>query len=258
MIHEWDLTSFLSNHEVANAKKVYNCNVAGCSRSYTNRQNLRRHKWHSTLFESGIQNNDYCLDGQETSAGSEQKEGIEESSPCVELPPLTTQNIPTQLKDRLVKLRELIVADITDCSTSKQNSQSIVAEQLREFRKSISVNSEEELQAFNAVVRWAVQLKPDRIGRLQQFCQVMTTLAIHLARYSEVSRARIQLERELEDLLNNVLVDQHIYRKDSPAMPQNSKKQKTLHLVGSAAVVESHGIGCLDQFLTKLLKDDGL
>jgi hypothetical protein len=205
MIYDWDISSFFCNEgpsSKTNKSLLYRCEEEGCCKSYSNRQNLRRHKLKEhveSMMAKLAAKSDECLRRQQADAAQREQELLIETFSSFyeqfgeEQASIAIKN-NGKLKDHLIPLRKIMEDNLAAHSANAQESQSVVEKHLAQFR-AISTESVDELNAFDAVINLVKEATPEKVARLKQFCQVITAFTNHVADHSESANPKIKHAR---------------------------------------------------------------
>lgn len=247
-------------HEDILSTKRYFCDVEGCNKSYSNRQNKYRHK---------LQDHPEIMSAKCTSkfADSEAASVRQREATVYRERELLIENFSSyyeqfgeeqasiamknnkKLTEHLFQFRNVIEADISERLSDAKESQSIVERQLTDFKKTIPVDSSDEIAAFRAVINLAKKATPETIGHLKQFAKVITSLTSHIADYSETVNPKYKHARALKNVLDELITEamDEMEFAEQPTTP-NQRKRKAVELnaaAGGAPALNIHPVPAL-------------
>jgi hypothetical protein len=256
MIYDWDISSFFCNEgpsSKTNKSLLYRCEEEGCCKSYSNRQNLRRHKLKEhveSMMAKLAAKSDECLRRQQADAAQREQELLIETFSSFyeqfgeEQASIAIKN-NGKLKDHLIPLRKIMEDNLAAHSANAQESQSVVEKHLAQFR-AISTESVDELNAFDAVINLVKEATPEKVARLKQFCQVITAFTNHVADHSESANPKIKHARAFKKILDGMFIDAQngINFPPSNALKGASGKKKAAELAAAAGPRDSCAKKC--------------
>lgn len=198
--------------------KKYPCDVVGCNKSYSKRQNRHRHKLkdHPNSMNSKVtskypQEQSQLILFNEVNLQHEREMLIETfSSLCEQIGEdqafLAMKN-NKKLKEHLIPLRKILEADTAQHLYDAHESQSQVERQLVDFRNAMPEGPSDEMATFKAVISLVKNSTPESIEHIQLFSKALSSLTEHITTYSEKVNPKLKQSRALKNLLDQMFAN---------------------------------------------------